>query len=365
MDKCLPSQNPPGGVKIENTPLFIAFGFDDNDKSGFTSHKGIEGMKWAIDSFKSRKNPDGTSCTCAFYNLSRYITEEESRELPHYVKESWKYAYDNGFEIGCHTHNHHNGSKFTIDEWLAEIKQCNDLMSLPYVEGDDSNDTGIGMKRSDIKAFRAPYLAYNDNMFKAVVKAGFVYDSTLQEGVQHDQDGTNFYFPYTLDEGSPGNKTYRIHMTELDEIGSYPGLWEMPVQVVIVPPDELCEKYGTEIGLRKKFSAVRNSFSVEDGKIAGLDYNCFVDFQMTADELSATLKYTLDLRLKGNRAPFVFGVHSAIYALEYDSDPVIQIPEQERRRAIDEFLDYALTKPEVYVVSPIKVIEWMKNPKEI
>jgi len=365
MDKFLPSQNPPGNMKVEKTPLFIAIGFDDNDKSGFTSHKGIEGMKWAVDTFMNRKNPDGSNCSCAFYNLSRYITEEESRELPHFVKKSWKYAADNGFEICCHTHNHHDGSKFTVDEWLIEMNKCVDILTKPYVEGCNSDDTGIGIAKSDIKAFRAPYLAYNDNMLKAVEKMGFLYDSSIQEGFQEDHDGTNYYFPYTLDEGSPGNKAVRINDPGIDEIGNHQGIWEMPVQAIIVPPDDLCEKYGVEKGLRKKFASEQYYFSESDGKICGLDYNCLADFQMTADELLATLKYTLDLRLKGNRAPFIFGAHTAIYALEYESDPTIKISEQERRRAIEEFLDYALSKSEVYIVSPIKVIEWMKNPKEL
>jgi len=365
MDKCLPSQNPPNNLKADKIPLFFTIGFDDNDKSGFTPEKGIEGVKWAVDLFKSHKNPDGSDCTCAFYNTTSYMTQGMSEEIPHLVRKSWKYAYDNGFEIGCHSHSHPDGRQFSVDEWLAEINKCVDLMVQPYTEGSNSDDTGIGIPRSEIKSFRTPFLAYNANMLKAVQKTGFVYDCSMEEGVQYDQDGRNFLFPYTLDEGSPGNKHTSGNEPHIEKMGNHPGLWELPIHLVIVPPDNLCEKYGIKKGLRKKCKLQRDYFSEDDGKISGLDYNCLVEFQMTGAEFLATLKHTLDLRLEGNRAPFALGAHSGIYAQLYDSDPVIKIPESERRKAIEDFLDYARSKPEVYIVSPIKIIEWMKNPKEL
>ena len=56
-----------------------------------------------------------------------------------------------------------------------------------------------------------------------------------------------------------------------------------------------------------------NYFDVADGKVTGLDYNMFAEFKMSDAEYAATLKYTLDLRLRGNRAPFMFGGHSVNY----------------------------------------------------
>ena len=365
MDKFLPSQRPPNNLDVKKIPLFVTIGFDDNDKSGFTSQKGVEGMKWAVDSFVNRRNPDGSNCSCAFYNTTSYITEGESREPPHLVRKSWKYALDNGFEIGCHSHSHPDGTKFSVEEWLYEMNKCVDIMCKPYEECSDSSDTGIGISKNEIKSFRAPFLCYNTNMLRAVEKMGFVYDCSLEEGEQDDQNGVNFYFPYTLDEGSPGNKYTHGYNPERDVIGCHPGVWEIPIHVVIVPPDNLCEKYGIKKGLREKCFLQRSYFSQNNGKISGLDYNCLVEFQMTGEEFLATLKYTLDLRLQGNRAPFVLGAHTGIYAMEYESEPEIKIPETERRKAIEDFLDYALSKPEVHIVSPKKIIEWMRNPKEL
>jgi len=362
MDKFLPSQKPPNNLKSEKIPQFLTIGFDDNDKSGLMPEKGIEGMKWAVDAFSSRKNPDGSNCTCAFYNTTSYMTKGESEEPPHLVRKSWKYALDKGFEIGCHTHSHPDGSKFTVEEWLLEMNKCVDLLSRPYVEGSDSDEHGMGISRNEIFSFRTPFLSYNANMLKAVEKFGFLYDCSLEEGYQDDHDGTNFYFPYTLDEGSPGNKLSHSHNPGLELIGNHAGIWEIPIHVLFVPPDHLCEKYGVSKGFRKKCFTEKNYFDESDGKLTGFDYNCLAEFQMSGVEFSATLKYTLDLRLEGNRAPFVLGGHTGIYSLEYQSDPTIKIPEQERRNAIEDFLDYANAKPQVFIVSPIKIIEWMRNP---
>jgi hypothetical protein len=68
-------------------------------------------------------------------------------------------------------------------------------------------------------------------------------------------------------------------------------------------------------------------------------------------EFLAILKYTLDLRLEGNRAPFMVGGHTALY-------PAI---DPGRRRAIEEFIDYALSKPEVRFVTPLQLIGWMRG----
>ncbi|MDR0304813.1 MAG: polysaccharide deacetylase family protein [Chitinispirillales bacterium] len=365
MDKFFPAQKPPKNLQSQNIPQFVTIGFDDNERSGLTVQKGTEGMKWAVDAFVNRKNPDGTNCSCAFYFTSSYITSDEAEEPTHLVKKSWKYALDKGCEIGCHTHSHPDGAKFDVDEWLIEMNKCINTLTQKYEEGSDSDNTGIGIAKSEIKSFRTPFLSYNANTLKAAEKMGFVYDCSLEEGFQDEQDGRNFYFPYTLDSGSPGNKFTHSQNPEIEEVGCHQGIWEVPACAVIVPPDELCEKYGVAKGLRKKYAELQTYFNEADGKITGFDYNCWVEFQMTADEFLATMKYTLDLRLSGNRAPFVLGGHTGIYSQDYDSEPTVKVSEQERRRAIEEFLDYAQTKPEVYIISPIKIIEWMRNPKEL
>lgn len=134
----------------------------------------------------------------------------------------------------------------------------------------------------------------------------------------------------------------------------------MALHAVVTPPDDMCEKYGIPVGFRKKLKEIDNSFDLESGKITALDWNVLVDFKMNRDEYLATLKYTLDLRLSGNRAPFMFGAHSDVYSPKYHFPP--NITWQERQDVISEFLKYALSKKEVRVVSLEKILDWMKNP---
>ena len=97
------------------------------------------------------------------------------------------------------------------------------------------------------------------------------------------------------------------------------------------------------------------------GKITGLDYNLWYDFKVTRPEFVAILKYTLDLRRKGNRAPLLFGMHSAIYA-SANPDPLAQASVADRRGAMVDFLKYALTFPDVRVVTTKAVLDWVRNP---
>jgi len=55
----------------------------------------------------------------------------------------------------------------------------------------------------------------------------------------------------------------------------------------------------------------------------------------------------------------LFGLHSLIYSSQ--ADP-ISIPLNDRRKAIADFLNYALTYPEVRIVSTKAVLDWIRNP---
>ena len=132
------------------------------------------------------------------------------------------------------------------------MTDCINLLTKPYnpnaKEGDP--DSGMGIKREDIVGFRTPYLSYNEHVYYALEKLNFKYDATIEEGWQADQDGSNFFWPYTLDEGSPGDEYVAKVFYEKNEpfVKKHPGLWVLPEYVLIIPPDELCEKYGVKKG---------------------------------------------------------------------------------------------------------------------
>jgi hypothetical protein len=131
---------------------------------------------------------------------------------------------------------------------------------------------------------------------------------------------------------------------------------------VIVPPDDKCAMYGVPTGLRAKMKTVDPGFDVASGKITGLDYNLWILYQMNKAEFVATLKYTLDQHLAGNRTPFMLGAHPDLYSVTPPDDPAPNATYQERRAALEEFLDYALSKPDVRVVPNKVILDWLRKP---
>ncbi|MCX7748780.1 MAG: dockerin type I domain-containing protein [Clostridia bacterium] len=339
-DNRAPSQNPPGGLAASQVPLFIVFGFDDNSN--------VEGMQWITNLFKSKKNPtgtgnsatyDGTTAKITFYHPSSFMNTNPS------LKQAWQLAFEAGNEVGSHTNTHPSGGSYSVSQWQSEMTISVDSLSKPYSQG-------LGVPLSQIIGFRSPYLEYNENMPTAAKNTGFWYDCSIEEGSEPDQDGTNFFWPYTLDGGSPGNAaSVAAGEPGIKPIGKYPGLWELPVYNVIVPPDNKCAQYGVAAGFRTSMKNKRPSiFNESAGKITGFDWNLWDDFSMTKEQFVATLKYSLDQRLQGNRAPMTFGAHSNYYNVAF------------KQQAMQEFIDYALTKPEVRIVSARQMLDWLRNP---
>jgi hypothetical protein len=265
----------------------------------------------------------------------------QAADSPTLVKRAWRAALEDGHEIGCHTHRHAHGAAFTRVEWAAEIEECARWLAKPFAPGESVRTpdagAGIGLEPSELTGFRAPYLEYNDALFVALQQLGFAYDCSVEEGWQSEQDGTGFCWPYAA-----------------------AGLWELPAHPVIVPPDELCGRYGVAPGLRTRLANVQPYFDEADGKITGFDYNLWVLFEMSAAEFLATLKHTLDLRLAGNRAPLQIGAHSDYYARDYTAPP--NATAAERREALAEFVDYALSQPAVRLVPLRDVLAWVQEP---
>jgi hypothetical protein len=134
----------------------------------------------------------------------------------------------------------------------------------------------------------------------------------------------------------------------------------MPVYPLIVPPDNEAANYGVPTGMRAKMKGIASWFDEGSGKITGFDYNLWVSFRMNKAEFLATLKYSFDQRLVGNRAPFMLGTHADYYSSKYTGAPYSTATE--RQEAIEEFLDYVATKPEVRIVSTKQILDWVRRP---
>lgn len=375
-DNTTPSENPPGGLKAENVPQFIIFGSDDNAFSGLDGNYG--GLQFLLDLFCSRENPAGKINSSpatydkapihfSIYASTKFISSG-APENPVYNKKVWKKALDMGNEIGNHTHRHSSGIGFSLTQWATEFELWQQAISMPYDTGESADmpnpNSGIGFADFDIIGFRTPYLEYNNNVFYVMRQKGYTYDCSILEGYQSDQDGTNNFWPYTLDNESPGDTYMSRLMGYMYPIDAQPGLWEIPVYTFIIPPDSECLNYGVKPGLRKSKAGILRSYNPEVGKLVGLDWNLFSEMKMTKAEVLATLKYTLDLRLNSNRCPMTIGLHSDLYSTKYEENlPHVSVAE--RREVLEEFVEYALSKSVVRIVSAKELLMWLRNPQPL
>lgn len=350
------SELPPAGLRAEQAPLFVVFGFDDNGISGRPGSGTTGGVRFVNELFSGRQNPqgrgnpgtyDGSPARFSLYVVTRYV-EGPQADLPEHVKREWRAALDAGHEIGLHTHNHAHGTAFSSEEWAAEIDACSRWLEKPFDGGRAADPaTGVGVPRAAIAGFRAPFVEYGPALFPALRTRGIQYDCSVEEGFADGIDARNLPWPYRIAPGFGGG-------------GAAQELWEIPAYAFVVPPDEECSRYGVEPGLRRRLRSKQDYFDPADGKITGFDWNLWVAFGMSPAEVVATFRYSLDQRLAGNRAPLTFGAHSDIYSDQYET--ALPTTAEERRRALREILDIALARPEVRVISARQLLDWLRNP---
>lgn len=370
-DKHLASQLSP--VEKSKTPVFAVFGFDDNGITGAPGTNRTGGLYWLRDLLASYKNPDtgnpatfdGQIAKSTFF-LTTFYLENPGLENVETLKDTWRSLYDQGHEIALHSHSHPHGAwvdwtKFPVtwkdlidkDGWIEELE-----LSLRYIE------EYLKIPRSEIHGFRAPFLEYSDDSFAALKEMGFLYDSSIEEGWQYEQDGTAHFFPYTLDEGSPVSNIFEDWYTNRRPILSHPGLWETPIYTLTVPPDSLCEQYGVKKGLREKFRGLVGSFSTNSGKVNGLDWNLWADYQVNKEEFIAITTYSFDLHYQLSKAPFIFGAHSEIYTDAYEQSYNVSFNAnyKDRQKAIESLMDHIASKPDSRFVTHKQLVDWMGKP---
>ncbi len=364
-----PSPAPPEGLTPERAPLFVCFGSDDNGYSGLAGSGAEGGMHFLTELFAGRRNPAGTGSAAtfdgaplhySFYVNTHYVAPEPGgpaygdapREGPAWVRRAWREAIEAGHEIGNHTHSHPHGRDLTVGQWEAEMRRCTEILGRPYAPEDAAGTLpGLGVAHEQVIGFRTPYLEYADATLTAAQNQGFAYDCSLEEGTQPDQDGRNFVWPYRLDHGSPANPA----------IGPHPGLWEIPVYVFVVPPDEACARLGVPAGLRAALKQRQQYFDTAAGKITGMDWNLWCEYRMSPAELLATVRYTVELRTQGNRAPLTIGVHSELYSDRLRGGECAGTA-ADRRAALAELVDDLQRRPEVRIVSARELLSWLRHP---
>jgi hypothetical protein len=264
------------------------------------------------------------------------------------------------------------GKVLSTEGWTGIIKAGAEGMSA------DSKDPIT----EELFGFRAPRLEINSAMFEALANEGYLYDCGVEEGMEENMDGTNFLWPYTVDNGVPNFTTQEemgetIFATSFPQNGKGKGMWEIPVNLIVVDPDD-----------RENVLAGHNVLAMDgeggdevlmsdwDGKITGFDFNMFILWAMTKDEVLRALKYTFDLHYDNNRAPMQVGCHTDYftpiydnYTLESDGAFKYALPQynsghgntwEDRKATWEEFVDYAAGKDNVEFVSGVELITAIK-----
>ena len=339
-------------------PQFVAVTFDDNFVSGLGDVSG--GMTWATTFFEPLKNPagsgfaptfDGSPVRTSFYGNCLYLDDEDTRK-------SWRTAREHGHELGNHTVSHLHGAQFTAADWTEQIAPCTAALIKP------ENDLGLGV--DDVRGFRSPFLEYSSELFGALKSQGLWYDTSVQSCWGAADDGKSCAWPYTLDQSSPDGADLTAKF-KAPAVAPTAGLWELTPSALFVPPDTLATQYGFEPGLRQRIPTdmpAPSFYEASTGRIAPLDVTLFVDASLSPAEVLATLKYTLDLRLQGNRAPLIFIGHTHVYASNYGA--AAKAPEASaRQRVIEDFVRYAQTLPVVRLRPVADLLNWMRQPQPL
>lgn len=311
------SFNPPGGLKPEAVPQFVCYGFDDN---GFA-----DGMEWILNFVKEKKNPagkgnsatfDGSNVRATFFITTSYGSDSGTIQ-------QWKQAFIDKHEIANHTHTHDDTIKEKSNKqtWLNEINDCNKYLT-----------QWLGIDKSSIVGFRTPFLSQSEATYQAMTQVGFLYDCS----VEHFKElaSNKFCWPYTLDQGKHPTTTWGTPPN-----GKYAGLWEMPVYTILKDAEG-------------------------QGAITGFDYNMWAQDQMSKKQFVDCIKYSLDFRLKTNRAPLLIGMHSDYYSKDNkDANGACNTPYLERRKAVEESITMILNEYKDARIVPYKaVIDWMRKP---
>ncbi|KAF7333423.1 Carbohydrate esterase family 4 [Mycena venus] len=260
----------------------------------------------AVNQFLAhRKNPNGCAPKMTYFTSLSYTN--------YTLVTDWYVA---GNEIADHTITHVGDPP--VEEINGNLAALNALAGIPL---------------ASIQGFRAPFLNYSVNTLKRLADAKFTYDSSATSSIPVTDPGTDAFWPYTLDYGMAND------CLEVD--GSckgqpvLPGFWEIPMYAFF-------DKLGVAgPHLMDPWLDIANGGSKVDD--------------------SATLAYmkdTFTAHYNGNRQPIGLYTHPIHLSPTY---PNVK-PPQSTIDMINQFLDWALSQQNVWIVSNEQLLAWVKNP---
>lgn len=304
--RCATQASPlPGNAT--STPQFVLLTHDDATAGLSTSL-----FQQAVG---ASKNPNGCTLPVTYFTMQGGSDCE-------IIKQRWQA----GDEIAGHSLTHQQmDSKFVDTE--KEIVGTRQWLI---------NDCKI--PEGDINGWRSPYLINNPIHRESIVKAGYTYDSTINE---HYPDQSLFnsepdtvspnggarVWPYTMDFGIAQNCAWTGNVCKPEE--RYKGLWEVPVWNI--QTDNYPE----------------NAYALD---VCATDIPAANEKKTPPCDIFGLLKENFDNAYAGNRAPVPLYFHSP------------WLSEASTMKSLQKFIDYATSKKDVYFVTMTQLIEWMKDP---
>ncbi|ERP31598.1 polysaccharide deacetylase [Chitinivibrio alkaliphilus] len=179
-----------------------------------------------------------------------------------------------------------------------------------------------------VRGFRAPRLEINSAQFFALADLGYLWDGGSEEGYEYHRDGTNFLWPYTVDNGIVNSWTQysRGGRRTVDSLPTGSGLWNLHTNAVIVPEgirEQVWANHAAILDGAPDGDRPSSSDSVHwvqnNGKITAYDFNTWIMWGMEESTWLESMQHTMEQRLDGNRSPFHFGMHTDYHTPIYDN----------------------------------------------
>ncbi|KII93119.1 hypothetical protein PLICRDRAFT_35300 [Plicaturopsis crispa FD-325 SS-3] len=273
----------------------------------FTADDAVQ--SYTIDSVNQflaqRKNPNGCQPKMTYFTSLNYTN--------YTLVTDWYVA---GNEIADHTMTHVGTP--SADEVNGNLIALNALAGIPL---------------SSIKGFRAPFLNYSVDTLKLLAKSEFTYDSSASAATPVTDSGTDAFWPYTLDYGMANDCSLVEGSCKGQPV--LPGFWEIPMYAFF---DNLGAA-GPHL-MDPWLDNANGASTVNDS--ATLEY----------------MKNTFTAHYNGNRQPIGLYTHPIHLATNY---PGVSAPKS-TIDMINNFLDWAQTQQNVWIVSNEQLLAWVQNP---
>jgi hypothetical protein len=258
-----------------------------------------------------------------------------------------------GNEIADHTYVSPPTSNLQSIDWIHDIR-----LRMTHVElggPDEINGNLIalnalaGIPFASLEGYRAPYLNYSAELLTNVYKAGFTYDSSATASIPLTDNGTDAFWPYTLDNGLANDcLTFNDICSGRPKL---PGFWEIPMYAIFD------QRGGDGTHLMDPWLDGPNA-NVSDWMKNNFATHCMQISPLSASPAHNDVAYFANRADNGNRQPFGLYTHPIHIATGYPgvADPTSTIA------MINNFIDWAQQQDNVWIVNNRQLLDWVRNP---